>query len=117
LQVLNTPEVFVPQFDPTLVGEQRIRPGDVIFVNQTGYFITRDYGELPNSNEFPNDLIAMEGHTIDQVLTLLFIPRRYLVPPEEFGEVINGPHLDEMEDEEDEDAEGDVDVGEDMAID
>ena len=91
-RLLSLPEVHVPTLsDPTLFGARRAKPGDVIFVNRTAYFLTLDIGELPYNNEFPfKDTIVMEAQSKDRTATILFVPRRYLEPPAHFGEPILG---------------------------
>ena len=90
MRACGVPEVHISILDPTLHGAQKAKPGNVIFYQEVGYYITRDIGELPENEQFAPGTIAMEGHTLNRTLTLLFIHSKHLVPPHVFEEVIEG---------------------------
>jgi hypothetical protein len=103
LRLSGVPEVRVPFYPQHRLGTKRAKLGDLIFVNKIAYCLTEDIGELPHTEEYAEGLIAMEAHTHDHTFVLLIVPRRYLVPPTLFAEVIEGPTFADPEEENEED--------------
>lgn len=101
----QTLEVTIPPYNDYLMGSQRIQPGDLLLVNQTGYFITYDIGPLPTETDVKEEWVAVEGRTITGEVVILRLPRRYMEQPdfsaESIEEGIYKEGEDEMEEEED----------------
>lgn len=93
------PEVRIPLYASGLVGRKRANLGDIIFHKETAYYLTMDIGELAPTTPTDSDIIVMEARQCDQTHVLMFIPRCYLVPPQEFAAVIG--KTEESEEEED----------------
>lgn len=98
----DVPEIRAPSPPKSLIGTQRAKPGDIIFIKRQAYYLIADIGELPQSSDYPEGTIAMEGRTSERTCVLIYIHRQYLVPPQYFDTVIL-PADDENDEESKED--------------
>ena len=59
--------------------------------------MTGEIGSLPSQARWMEGLVALEGHTINREKVTLFLPSRYVEPPEVSGGVIIGELTEEGE--------------------
>ena len=81
-KVSGVPKLYVYDIPAQLTGEQRLKQGDVIFINKTGILVTKEYGPLPEWPGFDETFVVSEGHTVDLELVLVYVLRRYMEPPD-----------------------------------
>lgn len=93
----GVPEILILPYPITQIGQKRIQRGDVIFVGGIGYYVTGEIGSLPSQARWMEGLVALEGHTINREKVTLFLPSRYVEPPEVSGGVIIGELTEEGE--------------------
>lgn len=99
MRLSGVPEVYVPRYPDHLIGSQRVKAGDLIFINQEGYYITDEIGPLPALQGRTTSTVAVESHTIHQQMVILYIPIEYTAHPEMSAGIITGEITDDSEDE------------------
>lgn len=78
-------EVYIHDFDGGLVGHQYIKRGDVLFTAGAAFYVSREIGALPPYPGWIESFIALEGHTIDREMVILYVLARYVEFPITYG--------------------------------
>lgn len=94
LRANGVPETLILEHPTELTGQQKIHPGDILFVRGKGYYVSGEIGPLPDWVSWGKKLVALQTHTIDREMNILYVPSHYVAPPEMSGGVITG-ELDE----------------------
>lgn len=76
------PKLYVHDYSPHQLGEQRLKQGDVVFINKEGILLTKEYGPLPIWPGWKETFVVSEGRRVDRELVLVFVLRKYMEPPE-----------------------------------
>ena len=81
LRLSGVPEYTVVNFRRDQRGRQRIKIGNVVFVCETAIYVTEEIGPLPPQTGWADDLVALEGHTIDREMVVIHVPADYVEAP------------------------------------
>lgn len=95
-------EVYVPEHPSHLIGSHRAEPGDVVFIEKTGYYLTSDIGLVSSPDSSAHRMVAMEARTVTKELVILYLPHKYVTPPEIRAELCIGEEESEDEGESEE---------------
>ena len=99
LRQSNVSEYTIVNYRRDQLGLQRLKAGKVVFVCETAIYITDEIGPLPPQTGWADNLVALEGHTIDRELVVIHVPAQYVEAPIMSGEDVLG-EFDEGSEEE-----------------